>query len=103
MSSDDFRASRGSFHGQYLKPVTQRDRRSKFPRLLDCLHVVAQRGDLHYLASPEKGEFAVFDLHRGEKGFFELPRGASAEVLHGMIEGHFGVAAERVSEFVWVV
>lgn len=103
MSTDDFRASRGSFHGQYLKPATQRDRRSKFPRLLDCLQVVTQRGDLHYLSAPEKGEFAVLDLQRREKGFFELPRGANAEVLHGMIEGHFGVAAERVSEFVWVV
>jgi hypothetical protein len=103
VSTVDFRAARGSFHGQYLKAVSQRDRRSKFPRLLDCLQVVVQRGDVQYLAAPEKGEFAVLDLQRREKGFFELPRGANPEVLHGMIEGHFGVAAERVSEFVWVV
>jgi hypothetical protein len=94
---------RGSFHGRYLKTPLQRDKRSKLPRLLDCLLLVVQWGDLRYLAQPDPGEFVVVDLEQREKGFFELPRGATPDDLHGMIEGQFGARAERIGEFTWVV
>lgn len=95
--------ARGSFHGQYLKLASQRDRRAKYPRLLDCLLFIAPWGTAHYLTAPDRGEFAVLDLARREKGFFELPLGATPDELHSIIEGHFGMPAERVSELVWVV
>jgi hypothetical protein len=94
---------RGSLHGVYGKSAAMRDKRARFPRLLDALLIVARRGDPYYLTAPEPGEFSVLDAARQEKGFFELPAGATAHDLRELIEGHFGVHAERVGELAWEV
>lgn len=76
--------------------------RSSSP-LSNRLLAVSRRGDLEYLHLPEPGQFAVLDLQRGEKAFFQAPRGAHAEELHDLVEAHFELPAERVAEFVWAV
>jgi hypothetical protein len=67
------------------------------------LLLIAQRGDLDFLASPLPGQFAVLDTSRRTKAFFQIPRGAAPNDLALLIAGGFGAPAERVDEFVWVV
>lgn len=94
---------RPTFHESYVKPQTARDRRARWPRLLDCIRVIVQRGDARYLDEADADEFVVIDLATREKAYCEWPPGASADILHGMIEGFFGEAAERIAEKVWCV
>lgn len=71
--------------------------------LLSDLQYVAQRGDVRYLRLPEAGEFAVWHLEHREKAFYKRPVAIRPERLHAEIEWHFGIAAERVAEFVWAI
>lgn len=71
--------------------------------LSNRLLAVSRRGDPQYLHLPEPGQFAVLDHQRGEKAFFQAPRGAHPEELRDLVEAHFELPAERVAEFVWAV
>jgi hypothetical protein len=95
---------RGSFHGRYIKTHQQRHQaNAKFPRLLDCLIVVAQSDDDEYFDEPAAGEFAVVDVVTKEKAWFEMPFGANPDILRGLIEGHFAAPAFRVGDKLWFV
>lgn len=96
--------ARGSFHGAYVIPKERRDRRyAAFPRLLDCMVCVAASDDPEYMDAPDAGEFAVVDVVTKEKAWFELPYGATPEIVHALIEGHFGAQAFRVGDKLWFV
>ena len=94
---------RGNFHSRYFFPRDDFDLRKKLPRLLDCMIVAAPPGDPDYFAACDPGEFAVVDVDTKEKAWFEIPAGATPEVLTGMIESHFACSALHVAEFLWVV
>ena len=94
---------RGTFHAKYAMPKDTRHPTKMHHRLNDCLVTVAAHPDPGYLGEPDKGQFAVVDLVRREKGFFEIPHGATIASLHAMIEGTMGAAATRINEKTWAV
>ncbi len=94
---------RGNFHNTYLIPREDLSWRKKWPRLLDCMFVAMASDDPDYFDAREPGEFAVVDVETKEKAWFEIPAGATPEVLTGMVESHFACSALRVDEFLWVV
>lgn len=56
-----------------------------------------------FMNGVEKKEFAVIDLLREEKAFFEMPDGVDADYVHSMIESTFNSRALRISARTWVV
>lgn len=95
---------RGNFHQRYVIPAEKRHPiYAKFPRLLECMRCVAQSNDPEYFDEPDAGEFAVVDVVTKEKAWFEMPHGATPEIVHALIEGHFGSAAFRVGNKLWFV
>ena len=52
---------------------------------------------------PREGEFAVVDVVTKEKAWFEMPYGATPEIVRALIEGHFDAPAFRVGPKLWFV
>ena len=72
-------------------------------RLLDLLIGIATKTQEQFMDAAEKTEFAVIDLLREEKAFFEMPDGVDADYVHSMIESTFNSRALRISSRTWVV
>lgn len=89
----------------YACPYAVLKKANKPPRLGDLLCCVIDRSDPEFLTlEPEKGEFALFDHRRAEKGFFEIPKEAKTpEYITGLIESHFGAKSMRITQTLWVV
>ena len=95
---------RGSFHGHYSLPQSQRI--AKTPpryRLLDCLLAVAASDDPEYMQPAGNGEFAVVDVITKEKAWFDMPPDCVPEMVTEMIEGCFLCSAYRVGNKLWFV
>ena len=96
--------SRATFHSQYATPASQRSGNQTRPRLGDCIHLIVNSdNEITYLAPADKNELCVLDYVTKEKAFIESPSGYSAADMQTMIESHFGAAALRVTEKLWLV
>jgi hypothetical protein len=96
-------SQRGSFHSQYIVPKGARDKSKTWPRLLDRLLCVAQVDDPDYLSPCGDMEFAVIDFATHEKAWFDMPPGATPDVLTRMVEEAFAATAFRADPKLWVV
>jgi hypothetical protein len=103
LPSDLQGTQRGSFHDAYIFTASMRDKRAKFPRLLDLLKSLAGVDDPEYFFPCSDDEFAVVDQKTLEKAWFETPNGASSDTIKLIIENHFAAGAFRASLEVWVV
>ena len=96
--------TRGAFHGAYALPAERRDLHRKHQhRLLDLLIGIATKTQEQFMDGAQAKEFAVIDLLREEKAFFEMPDGVDAEYLQSMIESTFNSRALRINSRTWVV
>ena len=103
MFSDPAQTLRGTFHARYSVPKDQRPCTSTMHRLLDCLLTWAAEGDPDFLASPRSFEFAVVDVVRKEKAWFEIPAGYTPEMITGMISSSFNATTCQVGKRIWFV
>ena len=94
---------RGTFHDRYAISASLRDKRSRWPRLLECVTCIVQFGDTTYFQPREIGEFVVVDMRTKEKAWLEIPAGATPDTLSQMIESHFGASSCQVDTLLWVV
>jgi hypothetical protein len=94
---------RGTFYDHYAIPSERRDKRARWPRLLESLVQLLPEGHPNYLAPMDGSDFAVVDLQTREKGWFEIPPGATLTDLTCLIENHFAARAQHVSPLLWVV
>lgn len=95
---------RGAFHGAYALPAERRDLHRKHQhRLLDLLIGIATKTQEQFMDGASEKEFAVIDLLREEKAFFEMPEKVDADYVHSMIESTFNSRALRISSRTWVV
>lgn len=94
---------RATFHSRYVGAADRRDKRQKWPRLLEGLVCVVYCGDPRYLDPCDEREFAVVDRVTKEKAWFEMPSGATPEDVTGMIESTFAAPALRVDRLLWIV
>jgi hypothetical protein len=100
----DLRQRRGTFHDSYVIAKDARHKGyAKWPRLLDCVKCIAQSDDPDYFQGPEAGEFCVVDVVTKEKAWFEMPYGATPEILTALITSHFASDAFRVGNKLWFV
>lgn len=97
---------RGDFHRPYAldknrpyQPASE----GRTPRLMDHVMAVVASEDPDYMTDPAPGEFAVVDVVTKEKAFFEMPYGATPEIVTGMVSSHFAANAVRVGEKLWFV
>jgi hypothetical protein len=96
--------ARGAFHGAYALPKEARDLHRKHQhRLLDLLIVISTKTHPQFMAAAAEKEFAVIDLLREEKAFFEMPDGVTPEYVHSMIESTFNSRSLRIAARTWVV
>lgn len=96
--------ARGAFHGAYALPKEQRDIPRKHQhRLLDLLIGISTKTQPQFMAAAGEKEFAVIDLLREEKAFFEMPAGVTPEYVHSMIESTFNSRSLRIASRTWVV
>lgn len=96
--------ARGAFHGAYALPTERRDMHRKHQhRLLDLLIGITTKTMPQFMDGAEKTEFAVIDLLREEKAFFEMPPGVDVDYVQSMIESTFNSRALRISSRTWVV
>lgn len=95
---------RGAFHGAYALPKAARDLHRKHQhRLLDLLIGITTKTQPQFMAAAGEKEFAVIDLMREEKAFFEMPDGVTPEYVHSMIESTFNSRSLRIAARTWVV
>lgn len=91
---------RGNFHSAYTQEANGRTP----PRLLDYLLQIKRPGDAGYFQAPFDGdEFAVVDLVRQEKAFFERPAKMDSLGVHRLIQSLFEAMPLEVSPGVFVV
>lgn len=96
--------SRGAFHGAYALPADRRDLHRKHQhRLLDLLIGISTKTMPQFMDGAASKEFAVIDLLREEKAFFEMPDGVDVDYIGSMIESTFNSRALRISSRTWVV
>jgi hypothetical protein len=96
--------ARGAFHGAYALPKERRDmHRQHQHRLLDLLIGIAVKTSPTFMDSSDAKGFAVIDLLREEKAFFEMPDGVDADYVQSMIESTFNSRSLRISQRTWVV
>lgn len=100
---DSVPVNRGSFHARYIVPKEARHANQTTPRLLDCLASVAPYGDPDYMEYPTAGQFVVVDVVTQEKAWFEMPYGATPEMVTGMVSSSFNATAYRVGPKLWFV
>lgn len=96
-------SKRGSFHTNYALSKERRPVGRFTARLLDCMLAVAPHDDPDYFENPGPGEFAVVDVVTKEKAWFDMPHGATPEIITGMIENTFAASAFRVGPSLWIV
>ena len=72
-------------------------------RLLDLLIGICTKAMPQFMDSAGKDEFAIIDLLREEKAFFEMPAGIDADYVQSMIESTFNSRALRIASRTWVV
>lgn len=97
-------AGRGAFHGAYSLPKERRDMMRKHQhRLLDLLIGICTKTMPQFMVNAEKTEFAVIDLLREEKAFFEMPQGIDTAYVHSIIESTFNSRALQIDANTWVV
>lgn len=105
MAAAEHTPGRGAFHGAYSLPKERRDMMRKHRhRLLDLLIGISTKAMPQFMDHAEdKIEFAVIDLLREEKAFFEMPDGIDTEYVHSMIESTFNSRALRIDANTWIV
>lgn len=103
MYTKDLINKRGTFADIYGFSRSELHWRHKWPRLLDCLLVVANGDDAEYFDPCAVDEFSVVDMHTAQKAWFEIPQGATPEVITGLVESHFASTARRITESTWAV
>ena len=97
-------AGRGAFHGAYALPAERRDMHRKHQhRLLDLLIGISTKTMPQFMDGTAAQEFAVIDLLREEKAFFQMPDGVDTAYVQSMIESTFNSRALRISSRTWVV
>ena len=97
-------AGRGAFHGAYSLPKERRDMMRKHRhRLLDLLIGISTKRMPEFMIHADEKEFAVIDLLREEKAFFEMPEGIDTAYVHSMIESTFNSRALQIDANTWVV
>lgn len=94
---------RGTFQTPHTIPKSDRVLGVMRFRLGDCLLFVAPTDGPDYFTPAHAGEFCVVDVVTKEKAWFEMPIGASPEMITGMIESHFDSSAFRVGNKMWFV
>ena len=105
MNAPEQAPGRGAFHGAYSLPKERRDMAKKHRhRLLDLLLGICTKTMPAFMdhAAPDI-EFAVIDLLREEKAFFEMPEGVDIDYVHSMIESTFNSRSLRIDDNTWVV
>jgi hypothetical protein len=95
---------RGDFHKPYLRA---RDAFERGPykgfRLMDTLLFVCPHDHPQFHDMPGNGEFAVVDLQRMEKAFFEMLYGATEGSCMELIRSHFAADPVCVADKLFVV
>lgn len=96
---------RPTLHSTYAVPRNAQHKVTDGLRLGDLLEVTAKVGEPLFYESADAQKFAVIDVFKREKGFFEAPKGSEGhpDMITALIEAHFDSPAMRIDARLWMV